>query len=131
MKQVEKATNANTVRGKAAKSAKDIKNSKEYEALRDLARDFADKEYEEIDDIKSDLDSLRSNVVQLTRHLKHDGLETAANVKERLKEGLEDLRVKGEESLHRAEDKVRENPRNSVLLAFGAGVLASMLLRRR
>lgn len=133
MKQVEKAinTNASAARNKVAKSAKDIKSSKEYETLRDMARDFADKDYEEIDDIKSDLDSLRSNVVQLTRHLKHDGLETAETVKERLKEGMEDLRAKGEESLQRVEDKVRDNPRNSVLLAFGAGILANMLLRRR
>ncbi len=130
MKQVEQSSHTNGVRGKVAKSAADIKNSKEYETLRGIAREFADKDYEEIDDIKSDLDSLRSNVVQLTRHLKHDGLETAANVKELLKESMEELRTKGEESLHRVEDKVRDNPRNSVLLAFGAGVLASLLLRR-
>lgn len=131
MKQADNALNGNGARDKLAKSAMDIKNSKEYETLRGLARSFADKEYEEIDDIKSDLDSLRNNVVKLTRNLKQDGLETAENVKEHLKESVHALREKGEESLKRVEDKVRDNPRNSVLLAFGAGILASILLRRR
>lgn len=130
MKQAEKATNNNATRNKN-KSAADVKNSKEYETLRDMARDFAAKDYEELEDIKQDLDSLRSNVVQLTRHLKHDGAAKAADVKERLKDGMGELRAKSEERLHDLEEKVRENPRNSILLAFGAGVLANILLRRR
>lgn len=130
MKQVEKALNGNGAGNKLAKSAMDIKNSKEYETLRGLARSFADKEYEEIDDIKHDLDSLRNNVVKLTRNLKEDGMETAGQVKEHLKDSMHALREKGEESMKRVEEKVRDNPRNSVLLAFGAGILASILLRR-
>lgn len=126
----EKATNSNITRRKG-KSAADVKNSKEYETLRDMARDFAAKDYEELEDIKQDLDSLRSNVVQLTRHLKYDGMAKAEDVKELLKDSMTGLREKGEESVHRLEDKVRENPRNSILLAFGAGMLANILLRRR
>lgn len=129
MKQAEKAMNNNATRKR--KSADDVKNTKEYETLRDMARDFAAKDYEELEDIKNDLDSLRSNVVQLTRHLKHDGAAKAADVKERLKDGVDELRAKSEERLHELEDKVRENPRNSILLAFGAGILANILLRRR
>ena len=45
MKQAEKATNNNATRNKN-KSAADVKNSKEYETLRDMARDFAAKDYE-------------------------------------------------------------------------------------
>lgn len=133
MKRAETATNNNTGAKRAAKgtSATDIKSSKEYEAVRDMARDFANKEYAEIEDIKQDLDSLRSNVVNLTRHLKHDGVEKAEVVKERMRESFEELREKGKDGLHAVEDKVRENPRNSILLAFGAGVLANFLLRRR
>jgi ElaB/YqjD/DUF883 family membrane-anchored ribosome-binding protein len=52
-------------------------------------------------------------------------------MKDRLKESISDLRAKSEDRLHDLEDKVRENPRNSILLAFGAGVLANLLLRRR
>jgi len=126
----EQATNNNVTRRKG-KSAADVKNSKEYETLRDLARDFAAKDYEELEDIKQDLDSLRNNVVQLTRHLKHDGMAKAEDVKELLKESMSDLREKSAESMHRFEDKVRENPRNGILLAFGAGFLANLLLRRR
>ncbi len=130
MKQAEKATNSNAARNQG-KSATDVKSSKEYETLRDMARNFAAKDYEEVDDIKHDLESLRSNVVLLTRHLKHDGAATAENMKERLKESMSELRAKSEDRLHDLEDKVRENPRNSILLAFGAGVLANLLLRRR
>ena len=133
MKRAETATNNNTGTKHAPKgtSATDIKSSKEYEAVRDMARDFANKEYAEVEDIKHDLDSLRSNVVNLTRHLKHDGAEKASVVKDRVMEGLDDLRAKGKDGLKTVEDKVRENPRNGILLAFGAGVLANFLLRRR
>lgn len=129
MKQADIATNNNADAPKG-NSAKDIKTTKEYEAVRDMARDFASKDYAELSDIKQDLDSLRDNVVQLTRHLKKDGAHKADEMKERVKEGFDTLRHKGEDGLKVVEDKVRANPRNGVLLAFAAGVLANVLLRR-
>lgn len=112
------------------RTSKDIKETKEFASLRNLAKSIADKDYAEISDIRHDLDSLKDNVVALTRHLKRDGVEKAEDLKERMGEKLHDLRLKGEDSLDVLDDKIKDNPRSSILIAFAAGVVANFLLRR-
>ena len=80
-------------------------------------------ENQEIAHIREDLDSLRHNVVALSRSIKHGVTETAMTRYEKLKN-------RGNQTLEQAEQSVREHPGRSVLTAFGVGVLLSAFLRR-
>jgi len=92
-------------------------------------------EYEEIKEIKDDLDSLKSNVVALTMHLQENGIQKARD----LSDGIQDtafstanrIIAEGEREIHAFEKQVKTNPGTSLLLAFGAGILVNALLSRR
>lgn len=89
------------------------------------------KTYSEIDHIREDLDSLKNNVVELTRHMKKDGNAQAAHLRENLAERMEYLQKAGRGRYQQLEGRVKEKPGQSLAMAFGAGILASMLLGRR
>ena len=89
------------------------------------------KTYPEIDDIREDLDSLRSNVVELTKHVKKDGKQQTKEMAKTISSRLSKLQKKGEEQYHRLENGVKENPGQAVAIAVAAGFLTSMLLKRR
>lgn len=89
------------------------------------------KTYSEIDEIREDLDSLRGNVVELTKHLKRDGLEQAAEVSAVAKERLGELKMNGRRQVKRIERQVKAKPAQSLAIAFATGIAASMLLRSR
>lgn len=88
-------------------------------------------QYEEIDDIKKDISSLKSNAVSLTHHLADDGKEKLQEAGGQLKSFLSACKKDGAKYYHEAEDKVRENPGQSIALAFAGGLLLSALLKRR
>jgi len=114
----------------ANNGVKNFKDSEAYAAARDMAKEFSIKDYSELSDIRKDLDSLKDNVVALTRHLKNDGAETAGHIKDSLAHSAQALRTKGENGLEALDGKIKDNPRSSVLVAFAAGVIANFLLRR-
>lgn len=89
------------------------------------------KTYSEIDHIREDLDSLKNNVVELTRHMKKDGNAQAAHLRENLTERMEYLQKAGRGRYQQLEGRVKEKPGQSLAMAFGAGILASMLFGRR
>jgi ElaB/YqjD/DUF883 family membrane-anchored ribosome-binding protein len=88
-------------------------------------------EYEEINDIKSDLKSLKSNTVALTHHLKEDGAERIVDLEERAKETFGKISAEGQKKFKEVEVQVRENPTQALLIAFAGGMLASYLMRGR
>lgn len=57
--------------------------------------------YNEIDDIKKDLNSLKDNVVELTKHVKDDGNEQAAELAEAAKAQLRQLNNSGKLQMKR------------------------------
>ena len=77
----------------------------------------------EIDEIREDLDSLRSNVVALTKSVSHDASDRA-------KHKFEDLKIQGRESMKSVEKNVKAKPLKSLMIAFGVGMVMSMLTRR-
>jgi ElaB/YqjD/DUF883 family membrane-anchored ribosome-binding protein len=85
----------------------------------------------EIKDIRKDIDSLKSNVVGLARHLRDIGADKAQVVASSVRDQADVLKATGAEALDKAEDKVRAAPAQSVAIAFAAGILASYLLGRR
>jgi len=88
-------------------------------------------EYTEIDHIREDLDSLKNNVIELTRHLTKDGNAQISQISQALLDRVHDVQKSGKKQLKVVEGKVQENPTQTLALAFGAGVIASLLLRRR
>lgn len=88
-------------------------------------------EYPEIDEIREDLDSLRTNVVELTQHIKQNGSTQATNLRDRANDTIHDLQERGQKQVQRVEKQVKQKPGQSLALAFAGGLLTSLLLRRR
>ena len=103
---------------------------KTVKAKAEKAKEVVSK-YPEIDEIKQDIDSLRTNVVELTRHVKSAGEKQAAELSEKAANGISSLRTRGIEEAKKVEKQVQANPGKSVATAFACGLLASLLLRRR
>lgn len=87
--------------------------------------------YPELQDIRDDLESLKSNVVELTKHLTNDGSDYAQLMAKKAKKRLHEAQDLSRDELYRLEDTVRTHPTQSVAMAFLAGALASLLLRSR
>lgn len=89
------------------------------------------KTYSEIDDIREDLDSLRNNVVELTKHIKKDTNRNSKLAYETALERLEELKTNGLTQVKNVEKHVKARPSQSLAMAFAAGLAASFLLKRR
>ncbi len=103
-----------------------VKNVKDIKETIDSNRD-----YTEIDAIKSDIASLRDNIAGLTSHLKNDGKAQVRSAKETLSEKMTDYKRTGRDQINDIEERVREKPGQSVAIAFAAGLVASYLMRGR
>jgi ElaB/YqjD/DUF883 family membrane-anchored ribosome-binding protein len=88
------------------------------------------KSYTEIDDIREDLNSLRTNVVELTKHLRADGAENIEHAKIAASGRYNAAKTAGLKQLVRAEKAVQKKPGQSMLMAFAAGLAISALLRK-
>ncbi len=89
------------------------------------------KSYTEIDHIREDLDSLKNNVFELTRHMKKDGSAQVMHVRDALKGKMDDLQSTGREQFKNLERQVKAKPGQTLAMAFAAGLVASMFLGRR
>lgn len=87
-------------------------------------------EFPEIDEIRQDIDSLKSNVVELSRHLKAEGTVQARKLGEVARERFDDLRRAAHDEYAKAEKQVKAKPGQSVAIAFAAGLALSFLLSR-
>ena len=79
--------------------------------------------YNEIDHIRDDIDSLRTNVVALTKTVKDDMKGQAITSYERLKK-------RSGKAVDRFEGDIKANPLKSLAFAFGTGLLLSAVLKR-
>lgn len=91
----------------------------------------ANNSYPEINDIKQDLDSLKDNVVELTKHLKQNSRIKTKQLKRTAFKKFEGLSDTSKEQLKVLEAKVREEPAKALAFAFVGGVILSALLKRR
>jgi ElaB/YqjD/DUF883 family membrane-anchored ribosome-binding protein len=87
-------------------------------------------EFPEIEEIRHDIDSLKDNVVELSRHIKSEGKAQTSKLTEIALDRIADLRKSATFEYQRAEKAVKAKPGQSVAIAFAAGLLASMLIRR-
>lgn len=87
--------------------------------------------YSEIDDIRGDIDSLKSNIIELTKHLKKDGQAQSRIMKKRASERLSEISEAGSAQYKNFETQVKDKPAQSVALAFVAGAALNYLLSNR
>lgn len=87
--------------------------------------------YPEINDIREDLNSLKSNVVELTKHVRHDGAAQTTELKKMLMGRLKGFQSSGQKQIQNVEKRIADKPAKSVAIAFAAGLAASMFLSRR
>lgn len=77
----------------------------------------------EIDNIRANINSLKTNVAALSHNLKDELKSEATGQIVKAKE-------KGLDTLERLEGNVKAKPAQSLLTAFGAGLVLSALFRR-
>lgn len=93
------------------------------------------------EDLQAQLDALRAELAALAATLQADGKKMAEALKDRAEELSDEAKVKARAALHdiraetdrleeRLEAQVREKPLQSLLMAFGLGLIVSVLLRR-
>jgi len=84
-----------------------------------------------IEEIREDIDSLKSNIVELTRHVKAEtGVRTDV-LKSGVLSQVTSLKNSGIAQYEKLEGQVKLKPAQSLAIAFASGVIASYLLGRR
>lgn len=86
--------------------------------------------YPEIDDIRHDLESLKNNVVELTRHVQENGSDRAQVLRQKARRQVSNLRSQSRHQMQEMEERIKEHPAQSMAVAFIAGLAASLLLGR-
>lgn len=89
------------------------------------------KKYSEVDNIKQDIDSLKSDTIELAKHIKEDSAAKTAEIKEMATERVQTMAEQGKERLKDVESKVKKKPLQSLAIAFAAGLAFSVLMGRR
>ncbi|MCD8497031.1 MAG: hypothetical protein LRZ85_02460 [Alphaproteobacteria bacterium] len=95
------------------------------------AKSLKKSSYPEVEDIRGDLNALKKDAIKLGNHVAADGKERLQEMSQSAKEQISSLKAAGETQIHSLEERVKAKPMQSVAIAFGAGLLASVLLGRR
>lgn len=88
------------------------------------------KASEDLNDIRSDLETLKTDIVRLTQHVGESGVQTAYSAADLLRRKANSAKKFGKAEMVKAEKHIKERPVRSVALAFAAGLVFSLLLRR-
>jgi hypothetical protein len=94
-------------------------------------KDYNGGAHADMNGIREDIESLKANVMSLSKHLQRDGAAKASEVKTAINEGLDVLLSKGDKSILAIENEVKLNPRRALVMAFMAGFAINLLLSRR
>lgn len=89
------------------------------------------EEYSEMDHIRQDIESLKSNIVELTKHLSANASARTDDLKLATAAQLKRLKDSGLEQVSKVEGEVVKHPAQSIAIAFATGFVASYLLSRR
>ncbi len=87
-------------------------------------RKSTETHHDEIQHIREDIDSLKNNVVALTKTVQHEVADSAMSRFEKVKKSSRDV-------VNEIEKDVKQKPLQSLATAFGAGLVLSALMRRR
>ena len=86
--------------------------------------------YDELGDIRNDIESLKSSVLSLSEQLQRDGKEKAGQLKDAVNDGIDAILASSDKGITAVEAQVKENPRRSIAVAFAAGFIFNLLMRR-
>jgi ElaB/YqjD/DUF883 family membrane-anchored ribosome-binding protein len=88
-------------------------------------------DFPEIEDIRNDLDSLKTNVVELTRHIQATGADQVHELGTMAQKRAKVLSKAARGEIQKVEKQIKTHPSQSMALAFVAGLTLSMLFGRR
>lgn len=80
--------------------------------------------YPETDEIRGDLKSLRTDMGELAGRVKDESVQGISDMARKQYEAIADMG-------HRLEKKIRQQPAQSIAIAFASGVIASYLFGRK
>lgn len=84
----------------------------------------------DLSDIRKDLESLKDSVLSLSRHLQRDGKAKAGEVKSVIDDSIDDLLEKSDKGITAIAEQVKENPRRALAMAFAAGFVINLIMRK-
>lgn len=82
----------------------------------------------ELDSLKQELGTIRADLAELKGPVKNIALALKENLAEALGVGLEKAKCTGKKAVEAVETTVEDKPLQSVLVAFGVGLLLGKLL---
>lgn len=83
-----------------------------------------------LENIREDIYALKADVVELGRTVKSDGLKKIEDATTELQGKIDELKTQGSDEMIKIQDYIRNNPNQSVAVAFGLGALLTFLMRR-
>ena len=111
--------------------AQEIKNTIAKEVSNMKAAANASPIREDLDTIREDVRVLGADAKMLGRDLKDEGRKQFDRAEEKAREAMDVARDRGKDQLTEALSFVRNNPGQSVAIAFVGGMIASMLFGNR
>jgi ElaB/YqjD/DUF883 family membrane-anchored ribosome-binding protein len=81
--------------------------------------------------IRADIELLKENIVKLTQHLGENGSARFGTMKSKANEKVTYLKGQGRDQMATLEKEVKENPVQSVAIAFAAGLVTSYIFGRK
>ena len=84
-----------------------------------------------LDNIKEDIYTLKADVIELGRTVKSEGLKKIEEATIELHDKIDNLKKEGSNELDKVQSYINSNPSQAVGIAFAAGALLTLLLRRR
>ncbi len=92
--------------------------------MREPQTNTSNSTYPEIKDIANDFVSLKDDIGHLGTHIKEDGMRDLSNQASR---GYDSAKVFG----HKVEAQIKEQPLQSLAIAFASGLMISLMLGRK
>jgi len=83
------------------------------------------------DEIRKDIDTLKSDVIALTEDLKKAGSSTKQEAISYVNKNIDSWKAAGTNAVEKVEGHIKERPARSMTIAFVTGIVASYLFSRR
>jgi len=85
----------------------------------------------DLEELRDDLQVLKQDFAQIINHLQADGESRVQQLKQTAQEKFRDVRAGAAQQVENLGERVQERPVESLLVAFGVGLVTSFLLTRR
>ena len=90
-----------------------------------------DKTVVSLDNIKKDIYTLKTDIVELGRTVQSEGLKKIEEATIDLQDKIDDLKSQGSDEYDKVQAYVKANPTQSVAIAFAAGILLTFITGRK